>query len=134
MDKPAPPPYEHERLYGPPANGQPPYGPPIHGQPPYGPPVHGQPGYGPPTHAPQPGPSTTVVVTSFGPQTCRMTCPHCHALIDTTTERELSPIGLLSVLLLFGSLCCCIPCCIDSCNNVKHNCPNCRAYLGQYKP
>lgn len=131
MDKPAtaPPPYENQPLHGQPAYGQP-----VCSQPVYGPPGHGLPGYGPPTYAPQPGPCTTVVVASFGPEPSRMTCPHCRALIDTATEQQFSSIGWLSVLLLIGSVCCCwIPFCIDSCYDVRHCCPNCRAHLGEYR-
>lgn len=116
--------------------------------PPYAPsaPTQPLPGYGnpPSTIAPnvvlpniQAAPTVIVNVTQFGPYSMQMTCPSCHSTI--TTETLTSP-GLLTwilsgTLLLMGCWlgCCLVPCCMRSCQDIEHRCPNCKAHLGIYK-
>ncbi|KAG5675422.1 hypothetical protein PVAND_005328 [Polypedilum vanderplanki] len=80
----------------------------------------------------------TVVVqqsgVSVGPQSTRLTCPSCHAVINSRVEHEASTkthIIALVLCLLTGCLCC-IPYCVDSCKNANHYCPNCQSFLGSY--
>jgi len=46
-------------------------------------------------------------------------------------------LDLIKLTFLFHFRCClcsCIPYCMDSCKSVTHSCPNCKTYLGIYKP
>lgn len=83
-----------------------------------------------------PGQNTTIIVPNFGSESTRMTCPSCRCVIQTSTNKKLSSTGWWSVLCLC-CFCCCIggliPCCMDSCNNVKHSCPKCGSYLGELR-
>ncbi|KAE9554168.1 hypothetical protein FO519_002648 [Halicephalobus sp. NKZ332] len=89
---------------------------------------------------PPPQPATVVYVadcSTFGPRSVAMTCPHCHQHIHSQVNYT---SGLLSWLICGGCLlfgcwlgCCLIPFCVDDCKDAEHFCPNCKAYLGQYK-
>lgn len=86
---------------------------------------------------PQQAPSTIVTtIVPLGPQTTHMICPHCHHEIDTatkTTPSKMAWIASLVICLIGCNLgCCLIPFCMDDCMNTDHNCPNCKAYLGQH--
>lgn len=83
--------------------------------------------------APTTAPNVIIVhQAALGPESQRMTCPHCRADIATRVQNESN-----SKTHLFALLCCvfgCIPCaifpyCIDSCLVKKHFCPACNAYL-----
>ncbi|CAD6190580.1 unnamed protein product [Caenorhabditis auriculariae] len=94
--------------------------------------MNGQTGY-----TPQPQITTIIVGTvPLGSAPMRMQCPHCQQQIITQTEMK---SGLLAWLLcgglvLFGCwLCCCIPFCINACQDMHHSCPNCRRYIGTYR-
>jgi len=90
---------------------------------------------------PQPPP---VVITqvhyvqapSFGFRPVIMTCPNCQQNITTTTDSEPSALAWVvgAVLCLVGLWpCACIPCCVDSMQQVSHKCPNCKHFLGRYR-
>ncbi|KAF7990167.1 hypothetical protein HCN44_009902 [Aphidius gifuensis] len=91
----------------------------------------------PPSYSAAVGSSGVIIVhqAAFGPESQRMTCPHCRADVSTRVENESN-----SKTHLFALLCCvlgCMPCaicpyCIDTCLVKKHFCPACNAYLGQY--
>jgi len=88
-------------------------------------------------HQPQ-QPQTTTVVTAIPlkgePQ--RMTCPFCQAEITTKVKHQAGRMSHLIalVLCLLGCwCCCCIPYCVDSCQDADHECPNCKKYLGHYR-
>lgn len=89
---------------------------------------------------PVPPSSTTVIVTGalpVGPKPVKMRCPNCHMDIKTTTVSEnqaCAHIACIVLCLLGCLLCSCIPYCMDSCKSVTHSCPNCKSYLGIYKP
>ncbi|KAJ1373296.1 hypothetical protein KIN20_035657 [Parelaphostrongylus tenuis] len=79
-----------------------------------------------------------IVVTTiaFNENPMSMVCPHCHHQIVS----RISPkSGLLTWVLcgglaLFGCwCCCCIPFCVDSCQDTEHHCPNCGKLLGTYR-
>ena len=61
-----------------------------------------------------------------------ITCPSCHANCITKTTINISSLQwLIYVLLfLFFPLCCCAPCYVASCYQVRHNCSCCGMYVG----
>ncbi|XP_008553918.1 lipopolysaccharide-induced tumor necrosis factor-alpha factor homolog [Microplitis demolitor] len=101
------------------------------------------PGFAPPppySSGPQPPPQAPGVIfiqqTTFGPDTMRLSCPHCQHDISTRVETEASTKTHLFALLLCLLGCwCCAPCpyCMDSCLVKKHYCPSCKQYLGSYE-
>jgi len=77
-----------------------------------------------------------VQAPSFGFRPVGMTCPHCQASITTHTVSEPSAMAWIvgGVLCLVGLWpCACVPCCIDSMQQVTHSCPSCKNFLGRYK-
>ncbi|XP_044733001.1 lipopolysaccharide-induced tumor necrosis factor-alpha factor homolog [Chrysoperla carnea] len=105
-----------------------------HGNPP---PYSQAPPPGPGFHVPPTAPPPVVLVPSnVGPDPATITCPSCRANIRTRIEYESTTKTHLFALLLFliGCWpCCCIPYCMDSCNNANHYCPNCGSFIGSYK-
>jgi len=97
----------------------------------------------PPQGMMQPQPPVQVVTQvqyvagpSFGHRPVTMVCPHCQKNITTRTNSEPSALAWIigGVMCLVGlGLCACIPCCIDSLNQVTHSCPACSNTLGRYK-
>ncbi|XP_015437963.1 PREDICTED: lipopolysaccharide-induced tumor necrosis factor-alpha factor homolog isoform X2 [Dufourea novaeangliae] len=114
---------------------------------PYSPPPPPPPGFmpgsgygGPPLPPSPPGnhegqPNVVIIgAPQFGPESQRLTCPHCQASISTHVEKESNTkTHLFALVLCIFGLWCCAPCpyCVDSCLVKKHYCPNCKAYLGQ---
>ncbi|CAF0852247.1 unnamed protein product [Rotaria sordida] len=79
-----------------------------------------------------------IPLASFNRNPTQCTCSHCRSMIITRLEET---NGLLTWLLciflcVFGCWlgCCLIPFCIPDLQNVKHYCPNCNAFLGEYHP
>ncbi|UXI18806.1 MyD88 [Sarcoptes scabiei] len=72
----------------------------------------------------------------IGRQPIECYCPCCRQNIVTDTE---SVPGFLTCLMagLFCATglwcCCCIPCCIDSCKDIEHRCPDCQFVFGKKK-
>lgn len=96
------------------------------------------PPYGESFPQPQPQPQQQHVIvignTQFGSESQHLTCPYCHALINTRVETESNmKTHLFALLLCAFGFWCCVPCpyCIDSCLSKKHYCPACNAYLGE---
>nr|BAN20724.1 conserved hypothetical protein [Riptortus pedestris] len=94
----------------------------------------------PPGFKPAPigvAPIPVPIGAHVGPDPMSMQCPNCHMTIETSTKTEPGLIAYISgvLIFLFGFWCgcCLIPCCIDSCMDVHHTCPNCKAYLGRYR-
>jgi len=91
----------------------------------------------------QPQPPVQVVTQvqyvqgpSFGHRAVTMVCPHCQNNITTRTSSEPSALAwIIGGVLCFVGLwpCACVPCCIDSLNQVTHSCPSCNNTLGRYK-
>jgi len=120
-----------------PPPGQPMYTAPAPGQPVY-PPLPQQKGMPPPQQPPVQIQQTVqyVQAPSFGHRAVQMVCPHCQASITTKTVSEPSALAwIIGGVLCLVSLwpCACIPCCIDSLQQVTHSCPNCKNFLGRYK-
>ncbi|CAF2808070.1 unnamed protein product [Rotaria sp. Silwood2] len=79
-----------------------------------------------------------VPLASFNRSPTQCTCPNCRSTIITRTEET---TGLLTwllciLLIVFGCWlgCCLIPFCVSDLQNVKHYCPSCNAFLGEYRP
>ncbi|CAF0873674.1 unnamed protein product [Adineta steineri] len=77
-------------------------------------------------------------MNSFSRNPVQCSCPNCRAMIVTRVEQK---NGLLTWLLclfliIFGCWlgCCLIPFCISDLQNVQHYCPNCNAFIGEYRP
>ncbi|XP_073491005.1 uncharacterized protein [Aquarana catesbeiana] len=64
-------------------------------------------------------------------------CPSCNLPCVTKTEYTSGCLTTLLCCLLFffGCLlgCCLIPCCVNSCKDVNHYCPNCKHLIHKYK-
>ncbi|KAG5679424.1 hypothetical protein PVAND_008991 [Polypedilum vanderplanki] len=78
---------------------------------------------------------TTVI--PLGPHSTHTICPSCGCEINTKTKTSPGLIAYVSGFLIavFGCWlgCCLIPCCIDECMDVHHNCPACGSYLGRHR-
>jgi len=77
-----------------------------------------------------------VAAPSFGYRPVTMNCPHCQAHVTTKTDSEPSVVAWIvgGLLCLVGFWpCSCIPCCVDSMQQVTHSCPSCKNFLGRYK-
>ena len=65
-------------------------------------------------------------------------CPHCRSTVITRTEETTGVLAWIVclILLLFGCWlgCCLIPFCISDLQNIQHHCPNCNAFIGEYRP
>jgi lipopolysaccharide-induced tumor necrosis factor-alpha factor len=79
-----------------------------------------------------------IPVAAFAKSPVQCSCPNCRSMIITRVEQT---SGLLTWLLcfflvLFGCWlgCCLIPFCISDLQNIQHYCPNCNAFIGEYRP
>ncbi|KAI1710781.1 LITAF-like zinc ribbon domain-containing protein [Ditylenchus destructor] len=70
------------------------------------------------------------------PRSMRVTCPSCHQEVKTVISKDPGLVAFLScafMCMLGLVLCACLPCCMEGCQDVTHNCPKCGSYLGKYK-
>nr|XP_020472126.1 cell death-inducing p53-target protein 1 homolog [Monopterus albus] len=90
-----------------------------------------------PAPAAQPTVVTHMVVTpQLHDVSGQTVCPHCQKTVLTVTEHTpgLMAWAICGGLAIFGCfLCCCIPFCIDSCQDVHHRCPSCHNTIYIYK-
>ncbi|XP_025198905.1 lipopolysaccharide-induced tumor necrosis factor-alpha factor homolog [Melanaphis sacchari] len=74
----------------------------------------------------------------MGPKSTFIYCSSCNKKNHTVVLKKHKAIAWLSCLLLClgGCICgcCLIPFHMDSCSNIEHMCPECKAFLGQYRP
>ena len=79
-----------------------------------------------------------VPMVAFSKNPIQCTCANCRSLIITRVEQSSGLLAWLICLLLalFGCWlgCCLIPFCISDLQNVQHYCPNCNAFIGEYRP
>ncbi|CAJ0956214.1 unnamed protein product, partial [Mesorhabditis belari] len=81
-------------------------------------------------------PTTVVLNHHLGPYPCSITCPNCHqtAVTEVIYQAGLFAWLICGIMFIFGFwCCCCIPFCVDSCQDAEHRCRNCRHYIGTYK-
>ncbi|KAF4706601.1 hypothetical protein FOZ62_001516, partial [Perkinsus olseni] len=72
-------------------------------------------------------PAAVVYMPSFGDDPVRLTCPSCRCEVITSVKHNISCgtwLAVLLVCLVFWPLAW-LPCCIDSCKQADHTCPNC---------
>lgn len=82
------------------------------------------------------GTSGGTMNAAVGPGTQKIICPSCHDQVWTKVETKATSKTHLWALCLFCCLCwplVCVPYCMTSCNNSCHYCPNCGAFIGEYK-
>uniref|UniRef100_A0A1I7YKI0 LITAF domain-containing protein n=1 Tax=Steinernema glaseri TaxID=37863 RepID=A0A1I7YKI0_9BILA len=63
-------------------------------------------------------------------------CPECKEVVVTRVDFSAGALTylLVIVMMLFGLVCCAfIPCCVNSCKDAYHYCPNCQHFFGVYK-
>ncbi|XKL67125.1 hypothetical protein PGB90_010545 [Kerria lacca] len=85
----------------------------------------------------QPPRDRIIIIPSVGDTPQRMTCPNCHNEIVSVVSTEYSLVQHAAFFIMCITaaclLCSCIPYCMDSLSNVRHECPVCHSYLGTYK-
>ncbi|KAI6233048.1 LITAF domain-containing protein [Aphelenchoides fujianensis] len=78
---------------------------------------------------------------SFGwPFPVSMSCPYCNKFIVTNCAMVAGtlPWILLAICFVLGFFLvipwclCCVPFCIDSCQDVVHSCPSCKRMVGRF--
>jgi len=96
----------------------------------------------PPPYMPAPAPNILVVHKApstmysrsmLGTVPLSLQCPHCGSQVHSEVDSSLSLAGWVAagVLCFFGFWCCaCIPCCMDSCKDFSHDCPQCNCHIG----
>jgi len=91
-------------------------------------------------------PSTVIIgpgaySSIIGASPTRLRCPNCSADVLTSTNYRTGCFtwlivgGICAAGLAFPLLCLgfqFIPFCVDGCKDVRHACPNCKAYIGTY--
>ncbi|XP_068100757.1 lITAF domain-containing protein [Hyperolius riggenbachi] len=107
-------------------------------------------GFNPAVYAPQPPPYNEggnqpptvlmpqiVLKTDMRDTAAYAVCPACNVPCMTRIEYKSGCLTTLLCCLLFffGCMlgCCLIPCCINSCKDVNHYCPNCQHLIHRYK-
>lgn len=61
-------------------------------------------------------------------------CPVCSYQGRTQTEKQVGNAVWIWVLIIcfFAPILACIPCLMDDCKDVKHNCPSCKSHIDTY--
>ncbi|CAF3301664.1 unnamed protein product [Rotaria socialis] len=79
-----------------------------------------------------------VPIGIFSRNPVQCTCSHCGSIIVTRIEETSGLLAWLicALLVIFGCWlgCCLIPFCVSDFQNIKHYCPNCKAFLAEYRP
>ncbi|CAG2118908.1 unnamed protein product, partial [Medioppia subpectinata] len=72
-----------------------------------------------------------------GPFPKAMKCYHCGQQVMTVTSQKAGTItwALCSLLCIVGCFCgcCLIPFCANPTQDIMHNCPSCKQFLGAYE-
>uniref|UniRef100_A0A914DXX4 LITAF domain-containing protein n=1 Tax=Acrobeloides nanus TaxID=290746 RepID=A0A914DXX4_9BILA len=90
----------------------------------------------PPLTVPPPPHITVLVGLPLGCNPAALECPQCRSRIVTNTVPR---AGLMTWLVCGGLAlmgcwpCCLIPFCVQTCMDIEHYCPGCKAFLGAYK-
>jgi lipopolysaccharide-induced tumor necrosis factor-alpha factor len=79
-----------------------------------------------------------VPFTELGEQPIQYTCGKCRSSMVTRVRQTPGSFVwfLCCICILFGCWfgCCYIPFCIRWIQNTRHYCPNCNAFIGEYRP
>lgn len=108
-------------------------------QPQYPQPQYPQPGFNipPPQYNNAQHSVNVVVPTALGETPVRMVCPTCRNEVVTNVSTECSIPQHIACFVMFITaaclICSCLPYCITSLSNVRHECPSCKSHLGTYK-
>nr|VZH94037.1 unnamed protein product [Spirometra erinaceieuropaei] len=101
-------------------------------------------GYPPPPQFPAAAPPYTAGVPTiivqqpvvFGPAPVNLQCPYCQSQVLTSISHESGSLTWLAAALIciLGGFCFCflIPFCMDSCQDVRHECPHCHRTVGRF--
>lgn len=75
----------------------------------------------------QPQPNYMVMPQGWGYNPVSCVCPQCHAQVVTTVTSSPGAMAWISgcILAFIFLPLACIPCCIESCQDVTHSCPSC---------
>lgn len=68
----------------------------------------------------------------FGRDREDMTCPNCSNDIKTMTKTKRGNCVMLSSIMSLIFPCMALVCCLPSCHDVVHQCPDCKMVLGKY--
>ncbi|KAK5856428.1 hypothetical protein PBY51_008024 [Eleginops maclovinus] len=97
---------------------------------------HGNVAIAPPAAVPATTVTHVIVRNALHDVPGLVVCPHCQQSVITKTKRTagLMTWAICAGLGFFGCfLCCFIPFCIDSCQDVEHHCPSCQGLIYIYK-
>lgn len=60
-------------------------------------------------------------------------CPFCHQSMVTEIDALPGPFTMLCAVIMAHCLLCWVPFLVDTCKDVKHNCPKCKSTIGIFR-